>query len=415
MDPDAAAAANAALLQFVREDWTLFSIGFCFTALRTFARVKQGGFKGLRADDFLVWIAMMFYAAETSLAYSVGAVAKGLANNGMSDEQRLSLDPSSTEYQTRITGSKIQLAGWSTYSALLWSLKASLIMFYTRLTAGLGRSYTLRIHIGFGFLLASYLAATLNLFLGCRPFNKYWQISPDPGNVCQPAISNSIVWVYGSLNIATDLYLISIPLPMLWKSSLKPLKKLGLVILFSGGLFIIVCALIRAIFIVTDPINGAQQAGSWAVRETFVAVITTNMPIVFPFVITQLTPVLGSLVQSVKGSIDKKSPDGTPRSLITWGGGGKQSWRGRGPRTPNPITDLTYTESEERMLNQGHIRMHEVGINNVTTYDHNPHGNNIRKDVDVAVTTVPREEENRQALGQGNFVSATALPSRQNL
>lgn len=115
----------------------------------------------------------------------------------------------------------------------------------------------------------------MNLFLGCRPFNKYWQIYPDPGSelypstsshcedvayradystykdVCQPAISNSIVWVYGSLNITTDLYLISIPLPMLWKSSLKPLKKVGLVILFSGGLFIIVCALIRAIFIVT--------------------------------------------------------------------------------------------------------------------------------------------------------------------
>ncbi|KAK3364876.1 hypothetical protein B0T24DRAFT_598204 [Lasiosphaeria ovina] len=33
-----------------------------------------------------------------------------------------------------------------------------------------------------------------------------------------------------------------------------------------------------------DPFNGAQQAGSWAVRETLVAVVTCNLPMVFPLV-----------------------------------------------------------------------------------------------------------------------------------
>ena len=31
-----------------------------------------------------------------------------------------------------------------------------------------------------------------------------------------------------------------------------------------------------------DPVNGAQLAGSWAVRETFIAVVTTNLPMVYP-------------------------------------------------------------------------------------------------------------------------------------
>lgn len=35
---------------------------------------------------------------------------------------------------SRVIGSKIQLAGWSSYSVLLWSLKASLLVFYMRLT-----------------------------------------------------------------------------------------------------------------------------------------------------------------------------------------------------------------------------------------------------------------------------------------
>lgn len=70
-------------------------------------------------------------------------------------------------------------------------------------------------------------------------------------DVCQPAISNQVVWVYLSFNVSTDLYLLSIPLPMLWQAKLKPLKKWGLLFLFSGGLFVIVCATLRCVLIVT--------------------------------------------------------------------------------------------------------------------------------------------------------------------
>ncbi|RYP52353.1 hypothetical protein DL768_002464 [Monosporascus sp. mg162] len=412
MDPGAAAAAAAALQKFVIEDWTLFAIGLCVTVLRTYTRVKHVGFKGLQGDDYLVWLAMFFYTIETSLAYAVGAVAKGLANNGMTDDQRLALDPSSSEYKLRVVGSKIQLAGWSTYSALLWSLKLSLLFLYIRLTAGLDRSYLFRIYFGFGFVVASWLAAMMTLLLGCRPFHKYWQINPDPGDVCQPAISSQIVWVYCAMNIITDLYLISIPVPMLWQSSLKPLKKIGLITLFSGGIFIMVCGILRAALIVTDPVNGAQLAGSWAVRETFVAVITTNLPVVFPLVKSMLSPVLGSLTRSIRSLSDKDLSGKLSLSFKTFGGGGKQSWhgRGRGPGTPNPITEFTFTESEERMLSQqGHVNMQNMPTSNpnTTANAQDSNGANIRKDVEVAVTSVPADQENQPPQGQGNFSFAS--------
>ena len=34
-----------------------------------------------------------------------------------------------------------------------------------------------------GLLIASFMVILLNLFLGCRPFHKYWQIYPDPGSM----------------------------------------------------------------------------------------------------------------------------------------------------------------------------------------------------------------------------------------
>jgi hypothetical protein len=51
------------------------------------------------------------------------------------------------------------------------------------LQEGLGKGYRLRIWIGFGFLLAGWIVVILNIFLGCRPFNHYWQINPNPGSM----------------------------------------------------------------------------------------------------------------------------------------------------------------------------------------------------------------------------------------
>lgn len=95
---------------------------------------------------------------------------------------------------------------------------------------------------------------------GSSSRTKLMLISTD---VCHPAISNQLIWVYLSFNVFTDLYLISIPLPMLWKANLRPLRKLGLMILLSGGLFVVVCAILRSILIVT--VSRVPVAGQTAV------------------------------------------------------------------------------------------------------------------------------------------------------
>ncbi|KAI0392821.1 hypothetical protein F5Y17DRAFT_477232 [Xylariaceae sp. FL0594] len=412
-DPAAAKAAAAAFRQFVTEDFTLFGVGLLVTVTRTYARIRQVGLKGLQADDYLAWVAMLIYSAETALAYSVGAKAMGLANNGMTDEQRLSLSPNDPEYHTRVTGCKIQLAGWSTYSALLWTLKASLLVFYIRLTNGLGRGYLRRIYIGFGLLGVTYLAATLNLFLGCRPFRRYWQIYPDPGNTCQPAISTRIVWVYASLNIISDIYLLSIPIPMLWSASMKLPKKIGLIALFSGGVFVIVCALIRAVLIITDPVAGAQTAGSWAVRETFVAVLTANLPMVFPLVSALLRPVISSARSAYyphhASPKNNESDKRKLKSFVTIGGTGEKRKLGRGGRsgTGMTTTGLTFTESEERILCQGqgqghghgeahHIKLQDLGTGSME----NNHENKNNNTTFTTTTSTSTSEEEREGGGE---------------
>lgn len=271
----------------------------------------------------------------------------------MTPEQRSGLSVNNPEYGLRVLGSKIQLAGWSVYGTLLWSLKGSLLVLYSRLTAGLDRHYGIRIRVGYVFVVVSYLAVIMNLMLGCRPFHRYWQIDPDPGNVCQPAVANEIVWIYYAFNVTTDIYLLTIPLPMLFISTMKLWRKIGLMLLFSGGTLVIVCATVRCVIIYTNPIEGAQNAGSWAVRETFVATVTTNLPIVYPLFHKLLTMVLDTLPgtkRSTRPYSDK------PRDFMTIGGSGGLK---RNPTISYPISKATFSESEERIM--GVVHLQDVG------------------------------------------------------
>ncbi|RGP63033.1 hypothetical protein FSPOR_8833 [Fusarium sporotrichioides] len=285
MEPRASLAGSVGEMADLRtyniEAFTLLGIAMLVTALRCGVRISTVGCKNLWADDYLVILAAGIYAIETGLAYSVGNVAFGLANNSITDERRASLQPDDPEYQIRVLGSKIQIALWATYSSLLWILKASMCTFYYRLTKDL-EGYRTRVMIGFGLIITSFVVVQMNLLLSCSPFNQWWQIFPDPGTFCHAAISPSLIWTGLSFNLITDFYLIMIPMPMLWKAAMPWPQKIGLITLFSCGLFVTIAAVLRVVLLVSDPLNGPQLAASWAVRETFVAIMTTNIPMLFP-------------------------------------------------------------------------------------------------------------------------------------
>ncbi|KAI1250959.1 hypothetical protein MGN70_008020 [Eutypa lata] len=340
----AAATARSSLIQL----WTLFSIGVSVTILRTYARSKAVGMRNLRADDFLVWIAILFYSTQTALAHSVGSVAHGLANNGITDAERAALSPDDPEYQMRIIGSKIQMAGWSTYSSLMCFLKLSVLAFYIRLTDGLSRRYLLQIRIGFALVVGTSVASVAAVLLSCLPFHHNWQIYPNPGNHCQPAISKPIVWTSFAANASTDIYLILIPIPMLWMSSLKLAKKVASSIVLGAGIFVLVCAMLKTIF-VTDPVNGAQLAGQWGTVEAFVAVFTTNLPMIFPLFKTWLTPLLRSSSRSYKMRSGFNTIGGGSGSGGSVSAGRKRNMRG-GPPSVNPLTNISLNNSQEQIV-----------------------------------------------------------------
>ena len=74
------------------------------------------------------------FVCETVAAHLVLAKFNGLTNSYMTPEQRAAVDPNSEEYYSRVWGSKIQVMGWSFYAMILWLVKFSVAIFYSRLT-----------------------------------------------------------------------------------------------------------------------------------------------------------------------------------------------------------------------------------------------------------------------------------------
>jgi hypothetical protein len=110
--------------------------------------------------------------------------------------------------------------------------------------------YQRRIYIAMGLIITTFIAVIMTVYLSCRPFNHYWQINPDPGTVCQAAVSGPILWSSFVTNVSTDGYLLLIPIPMLWKSSLRLYKKIAATMVLSAGVLVMVCATLKSIYVI---------------------------------------------------------------------------------------------------------------------------------------------------------------------
>ncbi|KAI1802955.1 hypothetical protein F4811DRAFT_364952 [Daldinia bambusicola] len=262
------------------EQFALLVAAVIIIILRVCARWVQVGPAKWQLDDYLMPLIGVVFGVATGIAYTVVVKMHGLTN-AMDDETRFTIDAASKEYRYRQYGSKVQIVLWSLYAFILWALKVCVAVFYSRLTSGLP-NLRQRVYLAYILLGSTYAAVSLTIFLSCRPMSKFWQINPDPGNSCQPAISRPYVLVIIIPTIFVNIYLLFIPLPMLWKINITRWRKCILISLFSGAIWSMIMGLIRAVIILQGGPNVVGSGSAWACRETFVAIVVTNLPILQP-------------------------------------------------------------------------------------------------------------------------------------
>lgn len=72
----------------------------------------------------------------------------------------------------------------------------------------------LKVKIGFVFVISTFLGTFGTILLKCQPISLNWQIYPNPGNTCQPAVSKVQAYTLITTNLATDVYIMLIPMPV---------------------------------------------------------------------------------------------------------------------------------------------------------------------------------------------------------
>ncbi|KAK6948123.1 hypothetical protein Daesc_009887 [Daldinia eschscholtzii] len=145
-------------------------------------------------------------------------------------------------------------------------------------------------------------------FLKCVPFERQWQINPSPGNNCMPAIST----------VQT---------------------------IFLGDI---------------DP----AQSGYWSVRESFVSVVLTNMPMVYPIF-------RRFIEKGLSASRSKVTSEGDSRGYKLSSLPGRAAAVGRNQKPSAPEANDTAWDSEEHIMSgrgQGHSIGDEDGSSNLSKH-----------------------------------------------
>lgn len=156
---------------------TLFDSGAAVLLARLAVRARTVGVRNFTGDDYISLVVLLCYigdAITVDMTYRLGS------NVDFTIAQFTAMSPA--ELHEVEIGSRLQLLAWYSYTGLIWALKACMLFFFSRLTAGLSMQTYVRYLSG--VMVISYVAVFLTITCGCFPIEKNWQVLPDPGPKC---------------------------------------------------------------------------------------------------------------------------------------------------------------------------------------------------------------------------------------
>ncbi|KAF4435203.1 Kinesin-like protein [Fusarium austroafricanum] len=263
------------LTPVIIEMWIEYGIGVLVLILRIFARlqrIKYTKFTKWAPDDYFAFVALILWTFEVSMCQIIAD--KG-SITGLTNEIASKLTPA--EAKSHETGAKWLFAAWYVYVSMVWTLKAMMLGILFRVTKSLPEERLVKWASVFVFVC--YLI-TLGVVSGhCWPTQKLWQVYPVPSIDCSQ--NRAKYYALVTTNVTTDLVIMALPIPVLWKLQIDIRRKLMFGLMFCAGFFIIICTLLRCIICLNMP-ERLDLGLSWSIRETVVGIICTNAPSIKP-------------------------------------------------------------------------------------------------------------------------------------
>ncbi|KGO75881.1 hypothetical protein PITC_033270 [Penicillium italicum] len=249
------------------ESWIMYGVGILFFIVRLYARYKRLKFH-FQIEDYLMFLAIIFYTAFVVTNIEITNYGSTLYEPGQFETF------TAHDIELRVLGSKIEFASEHCQVCTIYCLKACMLLVYFRITSNLKQHRWVKACAVYTVL--GWLATELTLFLNCHPVSGYWTLPP-PQRECATYFNFEVVQAV--FNISSDITILLVVLPMLFRARMPLRTKLPILVVFSMGIVVILCAIISKIFTFRNIYDTSYQF--WYLREASIGVWVTNAPFVW--------------------------------------------------------------------------------------------------------------------------------------
>ncbi|KAK6544060.1 hypothetical protein TWF694_000773 [Orbilia ellipsospora] len=178
------------------------------------------------------------------------------------------------------------LATELTYFVSICGCKLTILAFYLRFIMNKTQLYII-----WGFLAAIIIynsVTILMLIFACHPIETLWNWNLDQTKCIDV---DPLYFINAALNTITDVAILVLPLRTLWKLRMPASQKIGLILVFTTGGFIIIVTIIRMVQLTSIP-NGGQNItmgfvgpALWSAVEVNLSMVCASIPALKPFIV----------------------------------------------------------------------------------------------------------------------------------
>ncbi|CAL5867485.1 uncharacterized protein PFLUO_LOCUS1704 [Penicillium psychrofluorescens] len=212
------------------------------------------------------------------------------------------------------------------YIANVPLIKLSIILFYRRIF-GMTKLMWFCIFLTVGYFVSCMIA----FLVCCRPVSYYWTQYVDPsGGKC---VYNLYPFYIGNAaaNVTTDVIILLVPIPMVWKLQMKSTQKLLISGIFMLGGFVCVASLIRIYFMtfLESSLDVTWTMGNvfiWSSVEPCIGIVCACLPTLQPLLRYTIARVFGTSRERYMNNsepvapalVNRKSMRRKPNKPLDW-------------------------------------------------------------------------------------------------
>lgn len=170
---------------------------------------------------------------------------------------------------------KMQFAFMVAFWNCLWSAKASLLMFYRRLFAGVD-GYMRWWWVVVASCIVTWMISLLTDFMVCLPLRR--RFSMDSADICSTRPAINAIYVATALDVATDIMVAVLPISLLIGLRMNLQKKIAIGAIFALGVVVIFFSAFRMVKVldsikVGNP-KGLLSLALWSMLEAAVGMFS---------------------------------------------------------------------------------------------------------------------------------------------